>query len=453
MKTLRYLLLIALLLGLLLTGCAGDPVAEVPVAPTAAPVEAATEAPTEAPTEPPEPTEPEKFTVTEVAFPTTDAATGTLKFYFKDKEIYAGAPVSQLLDIGVTTYENFDLLVEPWHMTSVQRVRIELEDTKEADLPFVFFIAMNTTGQPQKISDCTIYSITINTDNGVRFGSGNEAVPFVTGQTKREEILAAYGEPDYTMSRKSQYTEIAYYEPFNCAYFSFKDELVRQVTSYYSANVFGNLIGTLDYVFENSYFGNDCYILMNQYMDVKPYLTAEDGLVDSGVMEALTEKITMAGAEMQMGIRVADMPSPFVEHFKDQLVYLNKKHYVRVGRNVGEEFYFININGQKDQKANELLVKGVITRNQNHSNWGKDNAKFYEFQYENLTNNSTIADILEQYGMPYRLHCTSYARGCFAWLFYKDNAGNMLEIKVDPILDQIIELQFTKYYEGEKFYD
>ena len=453
MKTLRYLLLITLLLGLLLTGCASDSGAEETAAPTAAATVAATEAPTEAPTEPPEPTEPEKFTVSEVAFPTTDAATGTLKFYFKGKEIYAGAPVSQLLDIGVTTYENFDLMVEPWHMTSVQRVRIELEDTKEADLPFVFFIAMNTTGQPQKVSDCTIYSITINTDNGVHFGSGNEAAPFITGQTKREEILAAYGDPDYSMSRKSQFTEIAYYEPFSCAYFSFKDELVRQVTSYYSANVFGDLIGTLDYQFENSYFGNDGYILMNQYMDVTPYLPGAQTEITGGVMEALTEKITMGGQEVQMGIRVIDMPSPFVDQFEDQLVYLNKKYYVRVGRNLGEEFYFINMNGQKDKMANELMVKGVITRNKNYSNWGKDNDKFFEFQYENLTNNSTIEDILEQYGMPYRLHCTSYARGCFAWLFYKDNAGNMLEIKVDPVLDQLIELQFTKYYEGEIFYN
>ena len=71
---------------------------------------------------------------------------------------------------------------------------------------------------------------------------------------------------------------------------------------------------------------------------------------------------------------------------------------------------------------------------------------------ENMTN-EIDQDVLEQYGMPYRLHCTSYARGCFAWLFYKDKAGNMLEIKVDPVLDQLIELQFTKYYEGEIFYN
>ena len=126
--------------------------------------------------------------------------------------------------------------------------------------------------------------------------------------------------------------------------------------------------------------------------------------------------------------------------------------YVRVGRNVGEEFFFININGQKDQKADLLLVKGVMTRNKNHGNWGKDKSNFYEFQYENLTNDSTIEEILEQYGMPYDIHCTSYARGCFVWLFYKDQAGNTLEISVDPILNQIVELQFNKFYKGEKFY-
>jgi len=156
-------------------------------------------------------------------------------------------------------------------------------------------------------------------------------------------------------------------------------------------------------------------------------------------------------------MRVDEMPSPFKDQFIDQLMYVVKKYYVRAGRNLGEEFYFINFNGQtrnkkKEEISNALLVKGVITENKNYANWGKNNEIFHEFQYENLTHDSTIEEILEQYGMPYDMDCTSYARYCFVWLYYKDKAGNTLKICVDPMLDQLVELRIIKYYEGEMAY-
>ena len=99
--------------------------------------------------------------------------------------------------------------------------------------------------------------------------------------------------------------------------------------------------------------------------------------------------------------------------------------------------------------ANNLIIKGVFTENRNYTNWGWDKSDFHEFQYENLTQDSTIEEILEQYGMPKDMQCTSTARNCFAWLFYEDQAGNQLNICVDPIVNQIVELRISKYYEGE----
>lgn len=397
----------------------------------------------------------ENFTVTETVFPEKDMATGTLKFYFGDKEIHAGAPVSQLLDLGVTVIDDLKQTVEPWNMTGVLRVRVLMEDGSK---PYLFFVAMNASSQPQKITDCMIYSITINTSKGVRFGSGKEDVPFVTGETELDDILEAYGDPDYNKSEKDQYREIAYYEPFSCAYFSFKNDEVRQVTTYYSANVLGSLAADFTHDLGANYYGNDAYILMSQYMDVAPYLPDAKDKVSAGVVEALTESITLDGKEVALGIRVDAMPSPFKDQFLEQPVYLAKKYYARVGRNLGEEFYFINLNGQtknksKDPCANALIVKGVITENKNYTNWGKDNSKFFEFAYEDLTQDSTIEEILENYGMPYDMEFTSYARYCFVWLHYKDKAGNKLDICVDPMLNQLIELRVSKYYKDELFYD
>ena len=458
MKKLRCALILLLVGSLLLSGCAISAGAEETVAPTAVPTQAPTEAPAPAPTEAPaESTESAGFSLKETVFPEKDAATGTLKFYFNNKEVYAGGPVSNLLDVGVTTYENLEAIVQPWHMTSVLRVRVEMEDTEEEDLPFVFFIAMNASDEPKMVSECMIYSITINTDDYVMFGSGKEAVPFLTGETTLDEILDAYGEPSYDMSNHASYREIAYYQPFNCAYFSFKHDVVRQVTTYYSGNVFGDLAENFPYEFGDTYFGNDAFIFMNQYMDVGPYLPGAEGKVKSGVLEALTESITMGGEEVEMGMRVEDMPSPFVDQFVDQLVYIVKHYYLRIGRNLGEEFYFMNLDGQtnnskKEPIANKLIVKGVFTENRDYRNWGIDNEIFHEFQYENLTHESTIDDILEQYGLPYDIDCTSNARNCFVWMYYKDRSENTLEIRVDPILNQLVELRFSKYYEDELFY-
>lgn len=455
MRRQGWVIVLLLLIALLMVACdAAQP--EEALAPTEAmtsteaPTKEPTEAPTEAPTEPPEPVE---FMLTETVFPEENAATGTLKFYIKDQEIYAGGPVSSLLDAGVATYDDMEQILQPWHISGVLRVRVQLEDVSEKNEPYVFFMAINASDEPKMISECLFYSIAINTDKNVQFGSGREDTPFVTGKTKRDEIVEAYGEPDYNFSRDSAYREIAYYEPFSCAYFSFLNGKVRQVYTYYSANVLGHLADTLDYEFSKRYFGNDCYILMNRYMDVMPYLHAEDGTEklpkDTGVLEKLTESITLAGEELALGIRCKEMPKLFGEPLWGQLLYLHDMRYVLVGRNNPEQFYLLNLDGKDDEKMDNRVVKGVFTQNRNYQNWGRDNSAFHEFRYENLTQDSTIEDVLEQYGMPMELHCTSSSKAFFAWLFYKDKAGNTLRICVDPMLNQLIELRVSKYYEGE----
>lgn len=443
MKKLRRAMLLLLTIALLLTGCAFGKTEET-VPPTEA-TQVPTQAPTEAPTEP---TEPDGYYLVETVLPEADVATGTLKFYINGKEIYAGGPVSDILALDVTSFDDFDKLLQPWHMSGVLRVRVELPDTKEADKPFVFFVAMNAGNEPKKISECMIYSITINMEKGIEFGSGKEQTRFVTGQTTLDELTAAYGEPDYNMSRDGNYREIAYYEPFNCAYFSFEKNKIRQVVTYYSANVFHGLEDRLDHEFTDSYFGNDCYILMNQYMDVLPYLNGSAS-ENPQILEKLTESITMGGEEIVLGMRCHEMPELFGQHFWDQLMPIHDMRYVRSGRNNPEEFYFMNLDGQSKHLANNLIIKGVFTENLHYTNWGWDKSDFHAFQYENLTQDSTIEEILEQYGMPKDMHCTSTARNCFAWLFYEDQAGNKLNICVDPIVNQIVELRVSKYYEGE----
>ena len=54
--------------------------------------------------------------------------------------------------------------------------------------------------------------------------------------------------------------------------------------------------------------------------------------------------------------------------------------------------------------------------------------------------------------MPYDIDCTSNARNCFVLMYYKDKNENTLEIRVDPILNQLVELRFSKYFEDELFY-
>lgn len=454
MSTQRRVILLLLVIALMMPACGAGKVEET-VAPTELLVstQVANENPTQAPTEAPtEPTEPERFQLSETVLPETDAATGTLKFYIKGQEIYAGGPVSSILAAGVSSYDDFEQIIQPWHMSNVIRVRVELENTPDKDKPYVFFVAMNASNEPKKLSECLFYSVTINGEDGIQFGSGKEKKAFVTGDTTKDEMFAAYGEPDYSNSGVAAYVEVAYYEPFNCAYFVFKNNVVRQIFTYYSANLFGDLAANFDHEFKNSYFGNDCYILMNQYLDITPYLPGSTVGENVGIVEKLSEKITLGSAEIVFDCYSTEMPDPFGAAFVDIPMPVYRTRFVMAGRVNAEEFFLINVDGGSNTDACDLRVKGAVTENKYYVNWGNDSHAYNEFRYENLTQNSTIEDILEQYGAPMDINCTSYARACFAWLHYKDIAGNTLQICVDPMLNQLVEIRVVKYYEGEQSY-
>ena len=172
----------------------------------------------------------------------------------------------------------------------------------------------------------------------------------------------------------------------------------------------------------------------------------------SGIYTPEAGTIILDGQEVKMGMQCSELPTPFGEAFVGQLMPVHKMYYLLAGRTNPEQFYLINNKGQTKDLADKLTVKGVFTQNKYYTNWGTNNSAYHTFKYEKLTQDSTIEDVLEQYGQPLDLRCTSYARNCFAWLFYKDQSGNTLEICVDPILNQLIELRVVKYYEGEILY-
>ncbi len=453
-------LLLAVCLGLMACGAEPEASSDPTTPPTAAPTEPETTVPpTEAPPELPE-----------VVMPTKDAATGTLQFYFGDKAVYAGCPVADLLELDVQTDADLDAVLEPRHMSALIRLRIE-DGTPDSSQQFnLFIVAWNPSETPTPIRDAIVYSISVNTDSGIRFGSGQETTPFVTGETTLEEILGAYGVPGYDCSRQRLYQEIAYFEPFSCAYFSFKQGKVRQVSTYYSANYLGSLAEELDTAAFSTYFGMDAYILMDQYLDIGPYLVSEDpDAAENQQAEAagedaqdqtqpvtpplasLSTAITLDGKEFQLGIRCDELPEPFRSALIDLIIPLGRNYYYRVGRINPEEFNLLN-DGRDTSDSNGLLVKGVFTQNRNYTSWGKDYSAFHTFSYMGLTNDSSIEDILEQFGAPMELLSTSSAKACNVWMHYSDEAGNTLRILVDPLLDQIVEFRLDKYYEKAKMY-
>lgn len=428
-------LFLVLILSILLCACAAQENEAADEIPTAAATEAA-------PTEP-EPTEPM------IKMPETDSATGTLLFYFDDHQIHAGAPMSELIAMGVSTDQDLTAEVQPMHTSEVLTIRVDLENTAKDDDPLIFVVAINPEEEPLPVSKCRIYSITVNTESGIRFGSGNEAEPFVTGTTTKDEIVAAYGEPGFSRSGDAQFVEIAYYQNFNSAYFTFKDGKVRQIVTCYSANIFGEAGESFDYDLGGAYFGSDSAILMSQYLDVVPYL---DGTAAVEKLAALEESFVADGQTIEFGMRAAQMPEPFGSQFKDLLMPVSQGIYIRTGRGNEEEFYIYNLDGQTENLANNLVVKGIITENCNYTSWGTDNSAFHEFAYMGLTQDSRIEDILEIFGAPLELQFTSNGRVCDAWMYYEDANGNWMQLRVDPMLDQLVEIRVSKYYPGEAMY-
>lgn len=441
---LKHIMLTILALCLLLSACGQQAVEETQL-PTQAPTE-----PTVAATEPVQ----EEAVIPAAVLPEEDAVTGTLIFYLNDTPVHAGGPVSDLVDAGIHTYADLTEILQPGHMSGAIRVLVDIPDMEEDEEPFIFFAAMNPYDEPKMISECLIYSLTANYADGVLFGSGKEEEPFVTGTTTLEELLEAYGEPTETVTRKERYKELFYYEPFSCVSFLCKNGVVRQVNAYYGANVFSGLAEDLDFELTGRAQEDDAVIFMSQYMDVTPYLTGEERSEEdkTGILESFDESFWLNGSEIKFGIHVSELPSPFMENLVDLEMPLSRNYYTRTGRGEPEEFFLINSDGQRNSRSNNLVVKGVIVENPSYCNWGFDNSLFHEFSCQGVTQDSTIAQVLELLGQPRELLFTSVERNCFVWMHYETEAGDYLHIRVDPILDQVVEVNMVKHFEKERSY-
>ena len=467
----KHLILSLLVLSLLLSACGAVPAAETE---NTQPTEAATE-PVIQETEPPveKPAFMENLhyqpELAETVLPEKDEATGTLFFYFNDKAVYAGGPVSDLIDIGFHTYGDLDAVVEPWHMSGVIRVLIDLPDVGEKEEPYLYFVAMNASDEEKPVSECLIYSLTVTYEKGVSFGSGNEKEPFVTGTTTKEELVEAYGEPDYIDSLKQRYEELFYYEPFNSVSILCKNGVVRQINSYYSANVYGALAEDLDFDLTGTPMENDAIILMSQYMDITPYLPEEEAEEEeateatepeekeqeedkTGILSGFDESFQLDGKTIKFGSKVSELPEPFKEDLNDLTMPVNRNYYTRTGRNDPEEFFLINSEGQSNMKSDDLVIKGVIVENPGYRNWGFDNSAFHSFDCQGVTQDSTIDQVLELLGQPREMLFTSGERNCFVWMHYETEEGDLLRVRVDPYLNQVIEVNMIKYFENEHSY-
>ena len=433
--------LIWILALLLLTACAAVPAAEkpeptVPV-PTVEQIQE-TAAPTEA-----------VGAFDLAAEPEFEKADGNMVFYLNEKPVYSGGPMADVIAAGIYTDYDLNEVLEPLHFSGVIQVQAGIPGESGGDRgPMVYVVAMNPTRQLLPVSECLIYSIMVNYEDGISFGRGKTGEPFVSGVSTMKEILEAYGEPTQ-MNTAAKVTEIAYYGLFDCAYFTFSGDTVKQISTYYSANVFGGLAETFDGVLPDTYYGADCWVLMDQYLDVDSYLDARQEITPTG---ELPGQISLNGETIQLGGRCVDLPAPFGETFNGLQIPLDGYHYVRMGIKNEEEFYLINPGNTYNTAADKALVKGVITESCTYTNWGTDNSGYLPFDYQGITQDSTIEDVLAQFGAPQELVCASHFRTCFAWLHYEDTNGNTLRIRVDPIVNRVVELRLSMYFKGEKAY-
>lgn len=483
MKVRNRLMLLLLVLSMLLAACGAAPAPEDTAAPATEPA-AVTEPAVEA-------TEPElqipaflenlnyRPQLSETVLPQENKATGILLFYLKDKTVYAGGPVADLVEVGFHTYTDLAQEVQPWHTTSVIRAEIDLSEHEGEANTFVYFVALNASDVPCAISDCLIYSMTVTYQKGVPFGTGHEETPFVTGVTTRDELVAAYGEPTHIDSGRANYEELFYYEPFSCVSFMFRYGVLKQVNTYYSANIYGQLAEGIDFDLTGTAMENDAMILMSQYLDVKPYMLHPEELEKqdeekpatntgddeepvikmqaelpegTGILSGFSDTLQLNGSTITLGCQISELPSPYLEDLNELSMPMGRNYYIRTGRHDPEEFFVINDRGQNNSMSNTLSVKGVVMENSGYCNWGVDNSAFHSFDAMGITENSTIDDVLALFGAPAELIPFSGERNCFLWMHYATEAGDYLHVRVDPIVNQVIEVHMVKHFDIEHTY-
>lgn len=425
-------LISCMLLLMMLAGCGNTPV------PTEA-AEPETAAVTIPETEPEEMahSEPEE-TVSDTEAPEVEMKTGMV-FHAGDVTFRVGGLVSELVDAGGELGMDPGTLIPAGQITGNIRVKI-------SDEIYVFFHGFNDSEEEKCLSQCRIYSVTVNVQEGIQFGM-EEDMTFTSGVSTIDQILEAYGTPDYRRSNSKTYEEMAYYAPFDSVYYSFKDGIVRQVMAVHWQP--GQILtGEYD---PDGWFGNDALLLMGNYMDVSAYLS-QDGNTELTVSPDLGDKVIIGDDEIQLGSAFFDLPEIFTAPYESAPFYLDVGYYMLTGKDNGEEFYLLNRTDDELTTFRDATMIGIVTHNAGYTNWGSDYEKFHTFRYQGLDNGSTIEDILAIFGMPQQIDPSSSANGCFVWMHYADAEGDELRIRVDPMSNEIAELRILKHYPEAKMY-
>ena len=416
---------------LILTGCAAAPAQPETTEPETVAV-VITEPPTEL-----EQTEAAE-TVCE-SEPQAEEICDGMIFSAGDVTFWVGGPVSDLLIDGV------ELGMDPGTRIPAGQISGNIR-AKVSDGVYFYFHAVNDSQEPAQLSQCRIYSVTVNVQEGIRFGM-EDGTTFISGVSTVEQIIGEYGEPDYRRSNSDPYEEIAYYAPFESVYCSFKEGIVRQVMAVYWQP--GQAL-TGEYIPE-AWNESDALLLMGKYMDVSPYLTQSEN-PDYKATAELGDRITVGDAEIQLGSIFFDLPEAFIAPYRSAPLVLDPGYYILTGKDNGEEFFLLNRTKKELNSFEKTTLIGIVTHNAAYTNWGSDYENFHPFHYQGLEQNSTIGDILTIFGMPRELHPSSGVNGCFLWMHYTDEDGDELRIRVDPMTDQIVELRLLKYYPDANMY-
>ena len=425
-------LISCILLLLMLAGCGRTPVpTDVTEPETAAVTLPETEPEETAPAVPEE-------TISETVATEVEMKTGMV-FHAGDVTFRVGGLVSELVDAGGELGMDPETLIPAGQITGNIRVKI-------SDEIYVFFHGFNDSVEEKSLSRCRIYSVTVNVQEGIQFGM-EEGATFTSGVSTVDQILEAYGPPDYRHSNSKTYEEIAYYAPFDSVYYSFKDGIVRQVMAVYWQP--GQIL-TGEYA-PDGWFGNDALLLMGNYMDVSDYLS-RDGSLEQVVSPDLGDKVIIGDEEIQLGCEFFDLPEIFTAPYESAPFYLDVDHYMLTGKDNGEEFYLLNRTDDELTIFRDATMIGIVTHNAGYTNWGSDYNNFHTFHYQGLDNGSTIEDILAIFGLPQQIDPSSSVNGCFVWMHYADADGDELRIRVDPMTNEIAELRILKYYPEAKMY-
>ncbi len=372
-------------------------------------------------------------------FPETDRATGTLCFYIDGKPVYSGGMVSSIVEAGAVFEDDLTVSLDPRHSSKTLRAHFADENGK---IKYLYVVAINWTDEACPISKCSIYSLAVNCQDGISFGSGRGAEPFVTGVTTSEQLLETYGEPNYHNTGKD-FEEIAYYEPFSCAYFICRDGVVEQINAHYGAHVLQKPAAEM----ECKYTESDSWMLMSRYLDITPYLKGKQEIVSE-----LTNLIQLGEDTVELGKLCKELPEQWYKDLAKMRTDLASRYYMTVGKVGKPNFTLLNTQAGTVKGFGATVIKGVRSNNPGYHNWGQDFSAYPAFSYQGITQDSSIPEVLEQLGAPCDILCTGNGRTCFAWMQYENDSGITCKIMVDPALNQVVEIRLDQHFKNEVSY-